>query len=110
MPVYLLISAFEALPNNTGEVFVDDETLLNVPCEKVDTVLIFGNVLFTTQAVHEMFDHGIEMAILTRTGRLVGQITSPPQARMLHSGWRNLTDTVTGISDSISPGRSFKAR
>lgn len=27
--------------------------------------------------VHELFEHGIEMAILTRTGRLVGQITSP---------------------------------
>jgi len=27
--------------------------------------------------VHELFEHGIEMAILTRTGKLVGQITSP---------------------------------
>ena len=31
----------------------------------------------TTQVVHELFEHGIEMAILTRTGRLIGQITSP---------------------------------
>lgn len=31
----------------------------------------------TTQAVHELFEHGIEMAILTRRGRLIGQITSP---------------------------------
>ncbi len=55
----------------------DDETLLEVQCHKIDAVLIFGNVQFTTQAVHELFEHGIEMAILTRTGKLIGQITSP---------------------------------
>ncbi len=55
----------------------DDEVLLDVQCSKIDAVLIFGNVQFTTQAVHELFEHGIEMAILTRTGRLIGQLTSP---------------------------------
>lgn len=55
----------------------DDETLLDVPCSKIDSVLIFGNVQFTTQSIHELFEHGIEMALLTRTGRLIGQITSP---------------------------------
>ncbi len=55
----------------------DDAVLLDVECHKIDSVLIFGNVQFTTQAVHELFEHGIEMAILTRTGRLIGQITSP---------------------------------
>lgn len=55
----------------------DDEILLDVQCHKIDAVLIFGNVQFTTQAVHELFEHGIEMAILTRRGRLIGQITSP---------------------------------
>jgi CRISPR-associated protein Cas1 len=55
----------------------DDEILLDVQCHKIDAVLIFGNVQFTTQAVHELFEHGIEMALLTRRGRLIGQITSP---------------------------------
>ncbi|GJQ24968.1 MAG: hypothetical protein HBSAPP01_27580 [Candidatus Brocadia sapporoensis] len=54
-----------------------EEILLEVQCHKIDAVLIFGNVQFTTQAVHELFEHGIEMAILTRTGKLIGQITSP---------------------------------
>src|SRR3990172_1402332 len=54
-----------------------EEILLDVQCHKIDAVLVFGNVQFTTQAVHELFKHGIEMALLTRTGRLVGQITSP---------------------------------
>ena len=55
----------------------DDEILLDVECHKIDAVLIFGNVQFTTQSIHELFEHGIELAILTRTGRLIGQITSP---------------------------------
>lgn len=55
----------------------DDEILLDVQCSKIDSVLIFGNVQFTTQAVHELFEHGIELALLTRSGRLIGQITSP---------------------------------
>src|SRR4030042_499625 len=55
----------------------EGEVLLDVQCNKIDAILIFGNVQFTTQAVHELFEHGIEMAILTRTGRLIGQITSP---------------------------------
>ena len=55
----------------------EKEVLLDVECHKIDAVLIFGNVQFTTQAVHELFQYGIELAILTRTGRLIGQITSP---------------------------------
>ncbi|MBI5142703.1 MAG: CRISPR-associated endonuclease Cas1 [Nitrospirae bacterium] len=41
----------------------DDVVLLDVPCDKIDSVLIFGNVQVTTQAVHEMFEHGIELAM-----------------------------------------------
>jgi CRISPR-associated protein Cas1 len=55
----------------------ENEILLEVQCHKIEAVLIFGNVQFTTQVIHELFEHGIEMAILTRTGKLIGQITSP---------------------------------
>lgn len=55
----------------------DEKVLLDVPCSKIDAVLIFGNVQFTTQAVHELFEHGIEMSILTRSGRIIGQLVSP---------------------------------
>lgn len=55
----------------------DDRILLDVQCHKIQAVLIFGNVQFTTQAVHELMEHGIELAIHTRSGKLVGQLTSP---------------------------------
>ena len=76
----LYITEQGAVLRKTGDrllVEKDEEILLDVPCEKIDAVLIFGNVQVTTQSIRELFEHGVELAILTRTGRLVGQITSP---------------------------------
>jgi len=76
----LYITEQNSILRKTGDrllVQKDDEVLLDVQCHKIDAVLIFGNVQFTTQAVNELFEHGIELAILSRTGRLKGQITSP---------------------------------
>lgn len=55
----------------------NQQILLDVHCHKIDAVLIFGNIQVTTPAIHELFEHGIELAMLTRRGRLIGQITSP---------------------------------
>lgn len=60
----------------------DGELLLEVPCAKIDAVLIFGNVQVTTQALFELLDHGIELAYLSRSGQLRGQLT-PPRAKNL---------------------------
>ena len=63
----------------TGNRFIvtkDNKDLLDIPCDKIDGVLIFGNVQFTTQAVNELFEHGCELALLSSTGRLKGQLTS----------------------------------
>lgn len=53
----------------------DDQVLLEVPCHKVDTVLIFGAVQVTIQALSELLEHEIELALFTRHGRLKGQLT-----------------------------------
>ena len=76
----LYLTEQNSILRKTGDRLIvqkNDEILLDVQCHKIEAVLIFGNVQFTTQVVHELFEHGIEMAILTRTGRLIGQITSP---------------------------------
>lgn len=56
------------------------EVLLEVPCLKLETILIYGNVQVTTQALAELLDHGIELAYLSQSGRLRGQLT-PPKAK-----------------------------
>lgn len=74
----LYITEQGSIIRKTGDRLIvqkDKTLLLDIQCHKIDTVLIFGNVQFTTQAVHELFEHGIELALLTRSGRLVGQIT-----------------------------------
>ncbi len=76
----LYLTEQNSILRKTGDRLIvekDDQVLLDVQCHKIDAVLIFGNVQFTTQAVHELFEHGIEMAIHTRSGRLIGQLTSP---------------------------------
>lgn len=75
----LYITEQGAVLRKTGDRLIvekDAELFLDIPCSKVDAVLIFGNVQFTTQAVHEILQHGIEMAILTRSGKLLGHISS----------------------------------
>ncbi len=74
----LYITEQGAVLRKTGDrllVEKDDKILLDVQCHKIETVLIFGNVQFTTQAVHELFEHGIELALLTMKGKLIGQLT-----------------------------------
>ncbi len=58
----------------------DDQVLLEVPCLKLESVCIFGNVQVTTQALVELLDHGIELALFSSSGRLRGQLT-PPKAK-----------------------------
>jgi CRISPR-associated protein Cas1 len=72
-----------AIMRKTGQRIVvekEGEVLLDVPCAKVDTVIVFGNVQITTQALSELLDNGIELAMMTRHGRLKGQLT-PPKAK-----------------------------
>ena len=58
----------------------DDTVLMEIPCLEIETVLLYGNVQVTTQALTELLDHGIEFALLSRSGRLRGQLT-PPKAK-----------------------------
>lgn len=72
-----------AVLRKTGErllVEKDDQELLEIECFKVDTIFIFGNVHVTTPALTTLLDHGIELAFLSVTGRLKGQLT-PPKAK-----------------------------
>ncbi len=55
----------------------DHTVLLEVPCLKIDNILIFGNVQVTTQALAELLEHNIELALLSTSGKLRGQLTPP---------------------------------
>jgi CRISPR-associated protein Cas1 len=79
----LYITEQQAILRKTGDRLIvekDHTVLMEVPCLKLDAVLIYGNVQITTQAMVELLQHGIELAIFSRTGKLWGQMT-PPKAR-----------------------------
>ncbi len=57
-----------------------DDILLDLPCADVDHVMLFGNIQVTTQALRKMLDQGIELALFSFSGKLLGQLT-PPQTK-----------------------------
>ena len=52
----------------------DGEKLLDVPLIKLDSVLIYGNVQLSTQAISTLLAEGVETSFLTMEGRLKGQL------------------------------------
>lgn len=82
MPVLYVTEQRSILRKTSDRLIVEKEgqVLMEVPCLQLDTVMIFGNVQVTTQALVEMLDHGIELAILSMNGQLRGQLT-PPKAK-----------------------------
>ncbi len=108
----LYITEQGSIIRKTGDRLIvqkDEAVLLDIQCHKIDAVLIFGNVQFTTQAVHELFEHGIELALLTQTGRLVGQITPPMpkniELRMAQYERYKDEDFVLKLSKAIVSGK-----
>jgi CRISPR-associated protein Cas1 len=78
----------------------DDQVLLDIPADKVESVLLFGNVQFTTQAVHLLFRHGVEMALFTSHGQLLGQLTSsfPGNVALRQAQYRRHDDGAFPLS------------
>lgn len=55
----------------------DGEELLEIEAFKVNTIFLFGNIHVTTPALTQLLANNIELALLTRNGRLKGQVTPP---------------------------------
>lgn len=53
------------------------DVILELPCDDVDQVMLFGNIQVTTQALQQLLRFGIELAIFTQHGKLLGQLTPP---------------------------------
>ncbi|MBM4273106.1 MAG: CRISPR-associated endonuclease Cas1 [Deltaproteobacteria bacterium] len=77
---FLYLTEQGAVLAKTGErltVTKDDQTLLDIPVSDLDGVLVFGHVHLTTPALQLCLSHEVELALFTRRGRLLGQLTSP---------------------------------
>lgn len=54
--------------------------LCEIEMHRLESLLLYGNIQVTTQALHALLAEGIELALLSLGGRLLGQLT-PPMAR-----------------------------
>jgi CRISPR-associated protein Cas1 len=78
----------------------DAETLLEIPLRQTDSVAVFGNVQVTTQALSELLDHGIPLALYTRNGRLKGHL-APEMSK-------NVILRIAQYRAALDPARSLE--
>lgn len=55
----------------------EDEVLEELEARRLDGIAMLNTVQVTTQALTELLEHGVELAILTQSGKLLGQLTPP---------------------------------
>lgn len=80
MTVLYLTGQGDTLRKSGDRLIVEDaegSERLEIECRHLEAVLVFGNVQFTTQALAELLEHGIEFALLSSRGGLRGQLTPP---------------------------------
>lgn len=58
----------------------DETILLDLPYHKLETVLLFGNVQVTTQAMGELLEKGVNLSLFSSHGVYRGAL-SPPRSR-----------------------------
>ena len=80
---YLYVSEQGAVLRKAGDRFLvekDDEVVLDLPYHKLETVLLFGNIQVTTQAMAELLEKGVNLSLFSRNGIFRGSL-SPPRGR-----------------------------
>jgi len=74
---YLYLTEQGAILRKAGDRFLvekDDEVLLDLPYHKLETVLLFGNIQVTTQALGEMLEKGVGLGLFSRQGMYRGSL------------------------------------
>ncbi|HDS30476.1 MAG TPA: CRISPR-associated endonuclease Cas1 [Firmicutes bacterium] len=51
------------------------DVLLEIECMKIDSIMLFGNIQFSTQVMRELFQHGIEFALFSSRGNYLGRLS-----------------------------------
>jgi CRISPR-associated protein Cas1 len=80
---YLYLTEQGSILRKAGDRFLiekDDEVLLDLPYHKLETVLLFGNIQVTTQALAELLEKGVNLSLFSRQGQYRGSL-APPRGR-----------------------------
>jgi CRISPR-associated protein Cas1 len=77
---YLYLTEQGSVLRKAGDRFLvekDDEVLLDLPYHKLETVLLFGNIQVTTQALAELLEKGVNLSLFSRHGQYRGSLAPP---------------------------------
>jgi CRISPR-associated protein Cas1 len=80
---YLYLTEQGSILRKAGDRLIvekEDEVLLDLPYHKLETVLLFGNVQVTTQAMGELLEKGVALSLFSRQGMYRGSL-EPPRGR-----------------------------
>jgi CRISPR-associated protein Cas1 len=55
----------------------DDEVILDIPYHKLESVLLFGSIQVTTQALGELLEKGVHLSLFSRQGGFRGSLVPP---------------------------------
>ena len=75
---YLYLTEQGAVLRKAGDRFLvekEDEVLLDLPYHKLESVLLFGNIQVTTQAMAELLEKGVSLSLFSRHGSYRGSLT-----------------------------------
>lgn len=60
----------------------DDEVIMRVPIGRVTRVVLIGRAGATTAALHALLEAGIPLVLISRSGKLLGQLSPPMPANL----------------------------
>lgn len=91
-----------------------DKTLLKMPLEKLEQIVIIGNVTVTAQAMKALLQRGISLVYITSQGRLLGKL-QPFENKNIPLRWRQFETASSpearlAISKSIVKGKLLNQR
>ena len=75
---FLYVTQPGSVIRRSGERFLvecDQHIVLDCPLHRLESILLFGNVQITSQAVSEALDHGIGVSFFSRRGRFRGALS-----------------------------------
>lgn len=102
------------LDNNTLRIEVEHETKLRVPLHHISSVVLFGDILVSPAAMHELADQGKTLVLLDRNGRFKARLEGAVSGNVLlrQAQFRRLDDSafVLDTAKSIVAGKLRNSR
>jgi CRISPR-associated protein Cas1 len=98
----------------TIQVRVERQTRLTVPIHHLESVAVFGGVHVTPEALRLCAEHGVAVAFLTESGRLLARVDAPGGGNVLlrreQFRWADRPERRAAIAQALVAGKLHNGR